>query len=271
MRRSRRSWSCCWCSPLAALAAALGHPPGSRARRSAGRCSGLTLDYYRELFINRRHPSFMCPRSTRRATRCSMPGRPCSSRWAWVSWRPTRSPAAGGSTRVLDPLLMLPLGARRLPWGWASSSPSTARRSSCAPRPCSSRWPTAWWRCPSSSAACSRPSASIPARLRQAAAVAGGFAAAGLAGGRPADRYAGRRWCAAIFAFTISLGEFGATSLLARPEYPTLPVAIFRFLSQPGALNYGQAMAMATLLMVVCGAGDPGSSSGCACPAKAEF
>jgi thiamine transport system permease protein len=33
---------------------------------------------------------------------------------------------------------------------------------------------------------------------------------------------------------------------------PTLPVAIFRFLSQPGALNYGQAMAIATLLMLVC-------------------
>jgi thiamine transport system permease protein len=56
----------------------------------------------------------------------------------------------------------------------------------------------------------------------------------------------------AIFAFTVSLGEFGATSFLARPEYPTLPVAIYRYLSQPGALNYGQALAMATLLMAVC-------------------
>ncbi|MCE5208836.1 MAG: iron ABC transporter permease [Chloroflexi bacterium] len=58
---------------------------------------------------------------------------------------------------------------------------------------------------------------------------------------------------AAIFAFTISLGEFGATTFLARPEYPTIPVAIYRFLSQPGGLNYGQAMAMATILMVTCG------------------
>lgn len=58
---------------------------------------------------------------------------------------------------------------------------------------------------------------------------------------------------AAIFAFTISLGEFGATTFLARPEFPTMPVAIFRYLSQPGALNYGQAMAMATLLMAACG------------------
>jgi thiamine transport system permease protein len=60
---------------------------------------------------------------------------------------------------------------------------------------------------------------------------------------------------AAAFAFTVSMGEFGATSLLARPQYPTLPIAIYRFLSQPGALNYGQALAMATLLMLVSGSG----------------
>jgi thiamine transport system permease protein len=60
---------------------------------------------------------------------------------------------------------------------------------------------------------------------------------------------------AAVFAFTISMGEFGATVLVARPETPTLPVAIYRFLGQPGALNYGQALAMSTLLMLVCAAG----------------
>jgi thiamine transport system permease protein len=56
---------------------------------------------------------------------------------------------------------------------------------------------------------------------------------------------------AGVFAFTVSLGEFGATSMLARPEYPTMPVAIARFLSQPGGLNYGQAMAMATILLII--------------------
>ena len=56
----------------------------------------------------------------------------------------------------------------------------------------------------------------------------------------------------ALFAFTISLGEFGATVFLARPETPTMPVAIYRFLGRPGALNYGQALAMSTLLMLVC-------------------
>ena len=56
---------------------------------------------------------------------------------------------------------------------------------------------------------------------------------------------------AAGFAFAISLGEFGATVFLARPESPTLPVAIFRFLGRPGELNAGQAYALAVILMVV--------------------
>lgn len=58
-----------------------------------------------------------------------------------------------------------------------------------------------------------------------------------------------------IFALTISLGEFGASTFLYRPDYPTLPVAIYRYISQPGALNYGQALAMSTILMVVCAGG----------------
>jgi thiamine transport system permease protein len=59
----------------------------------------------------------------------------------------------------------------------------------------------------------------------------------------------------AVFAFTVSMGEFGATSLIARPERPTMPVVIGRFLSQPGALNQGQALAMSALLMLVCALG----------------
>ncbi len=59
----------------------------------------------------------------------------------------------------------------------------------------------------------------------------------------------------AVFAFTISMGEFGATLFIARPQTPTMPVAIFRFLGQPGDLNYGQALAMSSLLMLVCTVG----------------
>ena len=59
----------------------------------------------------------------------------------------------------------------------------------------------------------------------------------------------------ALFAFCISVGEFGATVFTARPEYATLPMAIYRFFGQPGALNYGQAMAVSTILMAVTAAG----------------
>ncbi|HOA21514.1 MAG TPA: iron ABC transporter permease [Anaerolineaceae bacterium] len=58
-----------------------------------------------------------------------------------------------------------------------------------------------------------------------------------------------------VFAFTISLGEFGASSFLSTGQNPTIPVAIYRYISQPGALNYGQALAMSTILLLVCAAG----------------
>ena len=58
---------------------------------------------------------------------------------------------------------------------------------------------------------------------------------------------------AASLAFAVSLGEFGATLVLSRPELATLPVAIFDRLSRPGAANYGAALALALLLMLVTG------------------
>jgi thiamine transport system permease protein len=57
----------------------------------------------------------------------------------------------------------------------------------------------------------------------------------------------------AVFAFTVSIGEFGAALLLARPEYPTVPVVIDRFLGLPGQQNYGQALALSTILMLITG------------------
>ncbi len=54
----------------------------------------------------------------------------------------------------------------------------------------------------------------------------------------------------AMFAFAISMGEFGATVFVARPQTPTMPLAIYRYLTHPGAMNYGQAMAMSSILMV---------------------
>jgi len=55
---------------------------------------------------------------------------------------------------------------------------------------------------------------------------------------------------AAGFAFAISLGEFGATVFLARPDRPTLPVAIFRLLGRPGELNVAEAYALSVVLML---------------------
>lgn len=59
----------------------------------------------------------------------------------------------------------------------------------------------------------------------------------------------------ATFAFTASMGEFGASLFIARPDTPTMPVVIFRLLGQPGASNYGQALAMSVILMGVCAVG----------------
>ncbi len=91
---------------------------------------------------------------------------------------------------------------------------------------------------------------SIDDRLRQAAAVLG---ASPSRTWREIDLPLVSRALAvgAGFAFAISLGEFGATVFVARPDTPTLPIAIFRLLGRPGAANYGQAMAMATILMAL--------------------
>ncbi|MGC0251900.1 ABC transporter permease [Pseudactinotalea sp. Z1748] len=53
------------------------------------------------------------------------------------------------------------------------------------------------------------------------------------------------------FAFAVSLGEFGATAFLARPDAPTLPVVIFRLIGRPGAENYGMALAASVLLALL--------------------
>ncbi|MGH3509215.1 MAG: ABC transporter permease [Nocardioidaceae bacterium] len=53
------------------------------------------------------------------------------------------------------------------------------------------------------------------------------------------------------FAFAVSIGEFGATSFLVRPDRPTLPVVIYTLLSRPGAEDFGMAMAASVVLAVL--------------------
>ncbi|MET8829142.1 iron ABC transporter permease [Streptomyces sp. NPDC004610] len=91
----------------------------------------------------------------------------------------------------------------------------------------------------------------VDGRLREAAAVLG---ASPWRVWREVDLPLVRRavLVAAGFAFAVSLGEYGATVFIARPDNPTLPVAVAKLVARPGELNYGQAMALSTILMVVC-------------------
>lgn len=53
-------------------------------------------------------------------------------------------------------------------------------------------------------------------------------------------------------AFTVALGEFGATTFLSRPDAATLPVVIYRLIGLPGGDNAGMATAASVVLAAVC-------------------
>jgi thiamine transport system permease protein len=207
---------------------------------------GLTTNYYTELFVNRRGSVFYVPPIQAAVNSLGYAGATVILSLvlgfpaAFALARPTRL------EKILDPLIMLPLGssAVMLGLGFIISYGT---------------WLTSPWLVPFAHTLVALPFviralqpaiASIPQRLRQAASSLG---ASPLEVWKNIDLPILRRatLSAATFAFTISLGEFGATLLISRPEYPTIPVAIERFLSQPGGLNYGQAMAMATILMLL--------------------
>ncbi|MFF3764841.1 ABC transporter permease [Streptomyces sp. NPDC001922] len=161
-------------------------------------------------------------------------------------------PRSGGRLiRGFDALLMLPLGTSAVTVGFgfliALDEPPLDLR-------------TSWLLVPLAQALVGVPFVvrtllpvlrAVDVRLREAAAVLG---ASPLRAWREVDLPMVRRalLVAAGFAFAVSLGEFGATVFIARPDHPTLPVAVARFLGRAGELNYGQAMALSTVLMVVC-------------------
>jgi thiamine transport system permease protein len=153
-------------------------------------------------------------------------------------------------TRWLDLLLMLPLGASAVMVGFGFLIAFDTAPIDFRARP---------WIVPVAQALVAVPFVvrivvptlrAIDERQREAAAVLG---APPLRVRREIDFPIALRALAvaAGFAFAISLGEFGATVFLARPDRPTLPVAIFRFLGRPGELNAAQAYALAVVLMVV--------------------
>jgi thiamine transport system permease protein len=52
-------------------------------------------------------------------------------------------------------------------------------------------------------------------------------------------------------AFAVSLGEFGATSFLARPGSPTLPVLVYQLVGRPGPAAFGAGLAASVVLAAV--------------------
>ncbi len=53
------------------------------------------------------------------------------------------------------------------------------------------------------------------------------------------------------FAAIISLGEFGASSFLANGSQATVPTLLYRLIARPGEQNYGMAMAVSAILIVL--------------------
>lgn len=217
---------------------------------------GVTLDFYRELSRNPQESMFYAAPSKAVLTSLAYAG------VTVVLALGVGLPAAWGLVRdqdtnwgrFIDPVLMLPLGTSAVTLGLgfivALNRPPLDLRTSV-------------WLIPFAHTLVAFPFVvrslvpalrSIRPRIRQAAAVLG---ASPVQVARQIDLpLVGRAVIVAgAFAFMISVGEFGATALVSRPEYPTVPVMIYRFLSQPGGMNYGQAMALSTILMMVTAAG----------------
>ena len=216
----------------------------------------FTFDFYRELNINRTDSLFFVRpiqsilislgyalATVILAITLGLPA-------AWALARDAKA----AMNRVLDPILMLPLGTSAVTLGLgfivALDQPPLDLRASPLLIPIAHTLVAFPFVVRSLTPALR----SIQPRIRQAASVMGAS---------PLQVFwhidlplVGRALLvAATFAFTISLGEFGATALISRPEYPTIPIMIYRFISQPGALNYGKALALSTILMILTSTG----------------
>ena len=212
----------------------------------------ITTAYYQELAINRRDSLFYVPPIN--AIMVSLGYAAITVLLAIALGLPAAWYLARESNRkisnILDPLIMLPLGTSAVTLGLgfiiALGKPPLNLRASPLLIPLAHTLVAF----PFVVRSLVPSIQSIKPRIRHAA---------GVLGASPGDVFrridlplVGRALIvAATFAFTISMGEFGATALIARPEYPTIPLMIYRLISQPGSLNYGQAMALSTILMLI--------------------
>jgi thiamine transport system permease protein len=237
---------------LAVMGVLLGGPIAVLVERSFDTAGGYSFGYYRALSELRSTSTIFVPpveavrNSLVFATAATAIALVIGGLAAFAIAGPGRSPRSAG----LDTLLLLPLGVSAVTIGFgfliALDKPPFDLRSSPALIPIAHALVAA----PFVARVLIPVLRSIDQRLRDTAAVLGASP--------------GRVWreidlpivarallVAAGFAFAISLGEFGATIFIARPDYPTLPVVIFRLLGQPGTLNFGAAMAASVILMAV--------------------
>jgi thiamine transport system permease protein len=213
--------------------------------------SGLTLDYYANLATNPRGSVLFVPplkaigNSLVFATATMIIALLVGLLSAYAVGDRNRT-----RHRLLEPVLMLPLGASAVTLGFGFLIGLPGLRSSPLLLPLAHSLVAF----PFVVRTITPALRSIRAHLREAASVMG---AGPFQVWREVDLpIVGRALLVGgAFAFSVSMGEFGATAMVARAETPTLPYAIFRYLSQPGSLNYGQAMAMSTVLMLVVSAG----------------
>jgi thiamine transport system permease protein len=243
-------------APLVALATRSVVQVDASREGSLPSTARLTLDFYRELAINRHGSLFFVPPRTAIFVSLAYAamtvflaltlGLPAS--WALSRDNTTRL------SRVFDSILMLPLGTSAVTLGLGFIIALNRPPLNLLESPLLIVIAHTLVAFPFVVRSLTPALRSINPRLRQAASILG-------ASPNQVLRHIelpliGRAlFVSAIFAFSISLGEFGATALVTRPEYPTIPVMIHRFISQPGALNYGQAMALSTILMVITAAG----------------
>jgi thiamine transport system permease protein len=166
---------------------------------------------------------------------------------AYVATRRPRAPLARRLATLFDGAFMLPLGVSAVTLGFGFlitlDRPPLDLRSSAVLVPIAQ----ALVALPLVVRTVAPVLASVDDRQRQAAASLGAgplrtFATVEL----PVARRA--LLAGTAFAFAVSLGEFGATSFLARSDHPTLPVVIYRLLGHPGADNFGMAMAASVVL-----------------------
>lgn len=256
MRRRPLAWTPGRRTAVISIVAAIGLvtilPMAALAERSMHSDAGYTLDYYRRLDDNvRQQILFVAPiEAVRNSVSFAL--------LTMLIALPLGTLAAHGAVRLRSPLaeavVQLPLGVsavtlglgflitlNRPPLDLRGSPAMVVIAHALVAMPFVARTVAAQLR-------------SLDPRLREAAAMLG---ASPLRAFLAIDLPLTWRSMAAggVFAFAVSMGEFGATLLIARPEYPTIPLAIFRYLGQPGAVNYGQALAMATILMAVTAGG----------------